>query len=70
MCVIICYMQASLNFYWLNNINLFREKLVAKGGHITRFGVYATEKSNSYANHAYPNNQHVHSNTINAILEI
>ena len=66
-CVIICSMQESLNRFWLEHINLLREQVRAKGGRITHSGVDATEKSNSYANDVYPNNQHMHLKPIDKI---
>ena len=33
-------------------------------------GLYATEKANSYANDFYPNNQNMHLNPRDALLEI
>ena len=69
-CVIICSVQASLNCYRLCHINLLREQASAKGGRISRSGLYATEKSNSYANDVYPNNQHMHLNPRYALLAI
>ena len=47
-------MQASLNRYQLEHLNLFRKKSRDQGGRIACLGVDATEKSNSYANYVYP----------------
>ena len=69
-CVIICSMQASLNRYWFNHINILREQVRSKGGRIVCLGVDATEKSNSYNNGVYPNNQHIHLKPRYALLAI
>ena len=63
-------MKASLNSSRLENLNLPREQVRAKGGRIARSGVDATEKANIYANDVYPKNQHVHLNPIDALLAI
>ena len=69
-CVIICSMPASLNRYWLEHLNLLREQARAKGGRIVHSVVDGTEKSNSYANDVYKNNQHIHLKPRDAFLEI
>ena len=69
-CVIICSIQAFLNSYQLDHLNLLREKFKAKGGRIARSGVDETKKSNSYANDVYPKNQHMHLNPRYALLVI
>ena len=69
-CVIIFSMQASLNHYQLDNINVLREQARAYGGRIAHSVVYSTKIYNSYANDVYPNNQHMHLNPRDAILEI
>ena len=63
-------MKASLNSSRLENLNLPRGQVRAKGGRIARSGVDATEKANIYANDFYPNNQHRHLNPRYALLEI
>ena len=63
-------MQASLNGYRLEHLNLLIEQARDKGGRIARSVIDSTEKSNSYANGVYPNNQHVHLNPRYALLEI
>ena len=63
-------MKASLNSSRLENLNLPREQVRAKGGRIARSGVDATKKSNSYANDVYPKNQHMHLNPRYALLVI
>ena len=42
-CVIICYIKSSLNFYRLQNIKLLREKVRVKGGRMKRPGVEEKE---------------------------
>ena len=60
MCVIICSMQASLDCYRLDYLNLFIEQARDKGVYIALPVVDATEKSYSYVNDVYPNNQHMY----------
>ena len=67
-CVIIFSFQASLNRYWLDHINLLIEQARDKGGKIARLGVGATGKSNIYSNDKYPNNQHMHLKSRDALL--
>ena len=69
-CVIIYSMQASLNFYWLENLNQLMKQARDKGGRIAHSGVDATEKANSYANNVYPNNRHIHFNPRDALFVI
>ena len=69
-CVIICSIQASLNPYQLKHLKLLREKARNKGGQIVHLGVDSTEKSNSYANDVYPNNQHMYLSPRDALLSI
>ena len=66
-CVIICSMKASLNYYWLEHLKIFIEQERDKGERIARKGVDANEKDNSYANDVYPNNQHMHLKPIDKI---
>ena len=61
-CVIIGYMQAPLNRYQLQHLNLLIEQSRSKGERMTHLGAYTNEKANSYANGIHPNNQHVHLN--------
>ena len=63
-------MKASLNRYWLEHQNLFQEQARSQYGWIELLGVYSTEKSNSYANDVYPNNQRIHLKPRDATLEI
>ena len=63
-------MQASLNHYQLDNINVLREQARAYGGRIAHSVVYSTKKYNSYANDVYPNNQYMHFNPRNTLLVI
>ena len=42
-CVIICFMQASINSYWTQHLKLLTEQARAKGGRMTRLYVDATE---------------------------
>ena len=69
-CANIFSMQASLNYYWLEHLNLLREQARAKGELIARLGVDETEKANIYANDVYPNNQHMDFNSRGALLAI
>ena len=63
-------MQALLNHYWLEHLNLLREQVRSKGGHISNLVVDATEKANIYANDIYPKNQHMYLNSRDALLTI
>ena len=63
-------MQASLNIYRLDNLNLLIEQARDKGGWIARLIVDLTKKSNTYANEVYTKNQHMHLKPIDALLEI
>ena len=69
-CVIISSLQASLNHFHLEHINLFIEQARDKSGRIARWGVDTTEKANSYANDVYQNNQQMYFNPRDALLVI
>ena len=69
-CVIISSMQAQLNCYRLDCLNLLREKSGDEGERIARSGVDATKKDNIYVNDVYSNNQNMHLKPIDALLAI
>ena len=70
MSVIIWSMQASLNNYWLDHLNLLREQVRAEWGRIACSREDATEKANSCVNYVYPNNEHMCLKPRDALLEI
>ena len=69
-CFIIFSMQESLNRYWLEHLNLSREQVRDKGGHIARSGVDATEKANIYVNDVNKKNQHMNLKPRDTLLAI
>ena len=62
-------MQASINRYWLQHINLLREQKRAKGGLMKCSRVYGTKKSNSCSTGVYTKNQTVHLNPRDALFQ-
>ena len=68
--VIICSIQALLNHYWLEHLNLVIQQVRDKVEWIAHSVLYVNKKGNSYANYIYPNNQLMHLNPGDALFAI